>query len=119
MRVPDRELLPEFVPTLYDTVPFPLPLLRFWCLRILPGWCLIAVMIFLVQIAVCGIVHDSEKVKAMLSFLEMLPSAMKTALGGEALQAGKPLSWEISNAKNGLKSCPRRSSSLRGTQGEI
>ncbi|UCD29786.1 MAG: hypothetical protein JSV03_04695 [Planctomycetota bacterium] len=67
--------------------PFPLPLLRFWCMRILPVWCLIAIMIFLIQIAVCGIVHDNEKVKMFLSFLELLPSVFKTALGGEELQA--------------------------------
>ena len=67
---------------------FPLPLLRFWTLRILPIWALIALVIFLFQIAVCGIVHDNETVKALIQYLDMLPSFIKTALGGEALQVG-------------------------------
>jgi hypothetical protein len=68
-------------------IPFAWPLLKFWTFRTLPMWCLIALMIFLVQIAVCGIVHDNEKLKAMLSFLDMFPY-IKTALGGDYLQAG-------------------------------
>lgn len=68
--------------------PFPLPLLRFWTLRILPAWCLIALMIFLTQIAVCGIVHDNEKVKAALQYIDILPSFIKAFMGGEALQLG-------------------------------
>jgi ABC-2 type transport system permease protein len=67
---------------------FPLPLLRFWTLRILPIWVLIALVIFLFQIAICGIVHDNESVKTFVQFLDMLPSFIKTALGGEALQVG-------------------------------
>jgi len=43
-------------------------------------------IIFLMQIAVCGIVHDNESVKSMLKFMDMLPSFIKAALGGEALQ---------------------------------
>lgn len=66
---------------------FPLPLLRFWVLRILPIWALIALVIFLVQIAICGIVHDNESVKALIKYLDMLPF-IKTILGGEALQVG-------------------------------
>jgi ABC-2 type transport system permease protein len=50
-------------------------------------WFLIALMIFLMQIAVCGIIHDNEKLKAMLNLLDMFPFA-KTVLGGEYLQAG-------------------------------
>lgn len=67
---------------------FPLPLLRFWVLRILPIWALIALVIFLFQIAICGIVHDNESVKTFVLFLDKLPSFIKTALGGEALQVG-------------------------------
>ncbi len=67
---------------------FPWPLLRFWTLRILPIWCLIALMIFLVQIAICGIVHDNENVKAFLQYLDILPSFIKAAYGGEMLQIG-------------------------------
>lgn len=68
--------------------PFPLTLLRFWTLRILPIWCLIALVIFLFQIAICGIVHDNENVKTFLQFVDMLPSFIKTILGGDALQLG-------------------------------
>ncbi len=67
---------------------FPLPLLRFWTLRILPIWLLIALVIFLFQVAICGIVHDNESVKTFVQFLDMLPSFIKTALGGEALKVG-------------------------------
>ena len=67
---------------------FPLSLLWFWTLRILPIWVLIALVIFLFQIAVCGIVHDNETVKALIQYLDMLPSFIKTALGGEALKVG-------------------------------
>jgi ABC-2 type transport system permease protein len=67
---------------------FPLQLLHFWALRILPIWLLIAIIIFLFQIAICGIVHDNESVKTFIQFLDMLPSFIKTALGGEALKVG-------------------------------
>jgi ABC-2 type transport system permease protein len=68
--------------------PFPWPLLRFWTLRILPAWFLIALMIFLFQLAVCGIVHDNERVKALIQYIDMLPSFIKTFMGGEAVQVG-------------------------------
>ncbi len=68
--------------------PFPFALLRFWTLRILPAWCLIAFMIFLFQIAICGIVHDNERVKALLQYIDMLPSFIKAFMGGEILQVG-------------------------------
>jgi hypothetical protein len=68
--------------------PFPWPLLRFWICRILPAWFLIALMIFLFQIAVCGIVHDNERVKALLEYLNVLPSFIKAFLGGDILQSG-------------------------------
>jgi len=68
--------------------PFPFALLRFWLLRILPAWCAIALLIFLMQIAVSAIVHDNENVKRFLSFLDMLPSIVRTALGGDMLHSG-------------------------------
>ncbi len=68
--------------------PFPFALLRFWLLRILPVWFGIALLIFLMQIAVSAIVHDNANVRAFLTFLNMLPSIVKTALGGDMLQAG-------------------------------
>ena len=67
---------------------FPFGLLRFWTLRIAPMWAFIALIIFLMQIAVCAIVHDNESVKSFLQFLDFMPSFVKTALGGEMLQAG-------------------------------
>lgn len=67
---------------------FPWPLLRFWTLRIMPAWFLIALMIFLFQLAVCGIVHDNERVKAFLQYIDMLPSFVKALMGGEILQIG-------------------------------
>jgi len=69
-------------------VRFPLPLLRYWALRTLPIWALIAAIIFLFQIAICGIVHDNESVKTFLQFVDMLPSFIKAMLGGNALQLG-------------------------------
>ena len=68
--------------------PFPFTLLRFWTLRILPAWCLIAFMIFIFQIAICGIVHDNERVKAFLQYIDMLPSFIKAFMGGEVLEIG-------------------------------
>jgi ABC-2 type transport system permease protein len=69
-------------------VPFPFALLRFWGGRILPMWAFIGLVIFLMQIAVCAVVHDNESVKTFLKFLDVLPPFIKTALGGEILQAG-------------------------------
>lgn len=68
--------------------PFPWPLLRFWTLRILPVWFLIAFMIFLFQLAICGIVHDNERVKALLQYMDMLPSFVKAFIGGEVMEIG-------------------------------
>jgi ABC-2 type transport system permease protein len=45
-------------------------------------------MIFLFQLAVCGIVHDNESVKAMLQYIDILPSFVKAFFGGDALQFG-------------------------------
>ena len=68
--------------------PFPWTLLRFWTRRIILAWILIAFWIFLFQIIVCGIVHDNEKVKAFLQYIELLPAFIKALLGGEALKLG-------------------------------
>ncbi len=67
---------------------FPYSLLWFWFRRILLAWALIALMIFLIQLAICGIIHDNQQVKTMLKFLDMMPSIIKSALGGETLQVG-------------------------------
>ena len=67
---------------------FPWRLLAFWLWRTLPLWGLTGLMIFLVQIAICGIVHDNENVKTFLSFLKLLPGVVTTALGGDALRLG-------------------------------
>ena len=67
---------------------FPWTLLWFWFLRILPAWLGIATVIFLMQIAVAAIVHDNANVRTFLAFLNMLPSIVKTALGGDMLQSG-------------------------------
>ena len=67
---------------------FPLPLLWLWTARTLPFWGFIALIIFLFQIAIGGIVQDNESVKAFLQFIDILPSFIKTLLGGESLQSG-------------------------------
>ncbi len=67
---------------------FPMTLLRFWARRILPWWLLVAAVIFFMQIAVCGIIHDDENVKNFLAFLEMLPAIVRANLGGDAVMAG-------------------------------
>ena len=51
-------------------------------------WLLIGLMIFLIQLAVCGIIHDNERVQALIQYINLLPSFIKTALGGEAIRAG-------------------------------
>ncbi|MBN1510299.1 MAG: hypothetical protein JW955_25855 [Sedimentisphaerales bacterium] len=68
--------------------PFPFPLLQVWFLRVLPAWCGIGLMIFLMQIAVAGIMHDNASVNAFLGMLKYLPSIVKTALGGDLLESG-------------------------------
>lgn len=69
-------------------VPFPWPLLGLWFRRTLFVWVIIALTIFLMQIAVCGIVYDNQSVQAFLKFLDMFPSVVKIALGGQMLQVG-------------------------------
>ncbi len=51
-------------------------------------WICFASVIFLMQIAICGIIHDNERVKIMLTMIDMMPSIFKTALGGDSLQVG-------------------------------
>ena len=68
--------------------PFPWVLLRFWTFRILPIWLLVALLIFLVQIAMCGMLHDNESIKIMLNFVNILPPFVKAAFGGDMLQQG-------------------------------
>jgi hypothetical protein len=68
--------------------PFPLPLLRFWFVSILPVWAAVAMVIFFMQFAVCGIVHDNQNVKMFLKFIDVLPGIVKASLGGDMLKAG-------------------------------
>ena len=68
--------------------PFPWPLLRFWVLRTLPVWAAIALVVFLFQFAISGIIHDNEKLKLMLQMLDMWPSFIKAMLCGEWLMSG-------------------------------
>lgn len=70
------------------SVSFPFALLRFWARRILPIWAFIGSVIFLMQLAVCAIVHDNASVQTFLKFLDIMPSFVKTALGGDLLQSG-------------------------------
>ena len=67
-------------------VPFPFELLKFSFVRMLSVWCGVAILIFLMQIAICGIVHDNANVRAMLNFIDMLPSIVRSALGGQSLR---------------------------------
>jgi len=66
--------------------PFPFSLLWFWIVRILPAWFLIALMIFLFQLAICGIVHDDKRVKALIQYIEVFPDILKALMGGEILE---------------------------------
>jgi len=68
--------------------PFPFTLLRFWFFRILPAWLGMAAVIFLMQIAIAAIVHDNANVRTFLSFLKMLPSIVRTAIGGDMVESG-------------------------------
>ena len=66
-------------------VRFPLGLLWFYVTRIFPGWLFLGVFILLFQIAVCGIVHDNDNVKAMLQFLKIMPPLVRNMFGGAYL----------------------------------
>jgi ABC-2 type transport system permease protein len=67
---------------------FPWPLLRLWIVRTLPAWCFVALMILLIQLVVCAIIHDNEQVKVYLAMIDMMPSFIKAAIGGETLRVG-------------------------------
>lgn len=67
---------------------FPFALLKFWTIKVLPAWCFIGAVIFLFQIATCGIIHDNERVKIFLNFIDMFPGFFKTMLGGDSLKVG-------------------------------
>lgn len=67
---------------------FPWTLLWFWFARIFPAWFGIALIIFWMQVAVAAIVHDNNNVRTFLAFINMLPSIVKTALGGDMLDSG-------------------------------
>ena len=45
-------------------------------------------MIFLFQLAICGIVHDNERVKALIQYIDMFPDFLKALMGGEVLEVG-------------------------------
>jgi ABC-2 type transport system permease protein len=64
---------------------FPWRLLRFYVARIFPAWASIGAFIFIFQIAVCGIVHDNENVKALVSFMKIMPSFVRNMFGGAYL----------------------------------
>jgi len=49
-------------------------------------WCAFALVIFLMQLVISGIIHDNERLKVMLQMIDMMPSFLKTAMGGDALQ---------------------------------
>jgi ABC-2 type transport system permease protein len=68
--------------------PFPLTLLWFWFLRILPAWLAMAAVIFLMQIAIAAIVHDNANIRMFLTILRSLPSIVKTAIGGDMIDSG-------------------------------
>ncbi len=71
-----------------DRPAFPWLLLRLWVMRTLPAWCFIALMIFLIQLAVCAIIHDNEQVKVFMAMIDMMPSIVKAAIGGDTLRVG-------------------------------
>jgi ABC-2 type transport system permease protein len=68
--------------------PFPFGLLWFWFLRLLPAWFGIALIIFLMQIAVAAIMHDNDNVRTFLRMLDFLPGIVKASLGGDLLNSG-------------------------------
>lgn len=67
---------------------FALHLLWFWFARLFMVWLMIALLIFLMQLAICGIIHDNEGVERLMNFIDMLPKVVKAVLGGEGLQVG-------------------------------
>ena len=77
----------------YSRPSFPVPLLLFWLRRILLMWFLIGFIIFIVQILHCGIYHDNERLKAVLSLTNVMPSILKNLVGGDMLQMGNITSF--------------------------
>jgi ABC-2 type transport system permease protein len=71
-------------------IPFPFRLLGFQVARILPGWLFIGAFIFVFQIAVCGIVHDNDNVKALIQFIKIMPPIVRNMLGGNFLTPDNP-----------------------------
>ncbi len=67
---------------------FPFALLRFWTVRTVPIWCFVAFWIFIFQLAICGIVHDNERVKALVQYIDMFPPFLKALMGGDVLEVG-------------------------------
>lgn len=67
---------------------FPFALLFFWLRRILFMWFLIGFLIFIIQVLHCAMYYDNERIKALMSFLEMMPSILKASVGGDMLQMG-------------------------------
>ncbi len=67
---------------------FPFALLFFWLRRILFMWFLLGFLIFIIQVLHCAMYHDNERIKALMSFLEMMPSILKASVGGDMLQMG-------------------------------
>jgi ABC-2 type transport system permease protein len=74
--------------TKQSRVSFPFVLLRFWFRRILWLWLLVGFFIFIIQIIVCGIARDNEKVRLILDLLDKMPVFVKNTIGGEILGVG-------------------------------
>ena len=69
-------------------VKFPFQLLRFWFRRNFLLWFIAGFFIFIVQILVCNIARDNEKLRLMMNLLDTLPAFMKNAIGGDLLSIG-------------------------------
>ncbi|MHC4499532.1 MAG: hypothetical protein ACYS21_10515 [Planctomycetota bacterium] len=51
-------------------------------------WLLVGFFIFIIQIIVCGIARDNEKVRLILDLLDKMPVFVKNTIGGEILGVG-------------------------------
>ncbi len=71
----------------YSRPSFPFALLFFWLRRILLTWFLIGFLIFIIQVLHCAMYHDNERVKALMSLLDLMP-ILKSTIGGDMLQMG-------------------------------
>jgi len=67
---------------------FPFALLRFWAWRLALGWCLIAGMSFLLQFANCAVASKNQNIQVFLTFVNLLPNAIREIIGKDALSAG-------------------------------